>query len=226
MCIRDSVKDGWVTLEGCSFVSETVARSALAYELRKGDLLISMTGHIGQVAKVRDEGRMLLNQRVGRFTVKNPGRLEAEFLFHWLRLPDVRATFEAHAYGAAQPNISPTLIEQQTIPLPPTATQRRIASILSAYDDLIEVNRRRIAVLEEMARRLFEEWFTLRRAPGMCCGASLEVSWPEVTVGEVMRFVRGRSYRSVDLAESGGLPFINLKCMLRDGGFRRDGIKR
>ncbi len=50
--------------------------------------------------------------------------------------------------------------------MPPLETQRRIASILGAYDDLIEVNRRRIAVLEEMARGLFEEWFVRFRFPG------------------------------------------------------------
>ena len=49
---------------------------------------------------------------------------------------------------------------------PPFDTQQRIASILGAYDDLVEVNRRRIALLEEMARRLFEEWFVRFRFPG------------------------------------------------------------
>ena len=52
------------------------------------------------------------------------------------------------------------------VPVPPQAEQRRIASILSAYDDLIEVNRRRIAVLETMARGLFEVWFVRFRFPG------------------------------------------------------------
>lgn len=52
------------------------------------------------------------------------------------------------------------------LPLPPINIQRRIASILGAYDDLIEVNRWRIAVLEEMARRLFDEWFVNFRFPG------------------------------------------------------------
>ena len=50
--------------------------------------------------------------------------------------------------------------------VPPIAEQRRIASVLGAYDDLIEVNRRRIALLEEMARRLFKEWFVRFRFPG------------------------------------------------------------
>ncbi len=161
-----NIKDGWVTLDGCSFVSEEVAEQARAYALSPGDVLISMTGHIGQVAKVRNEGRMLLNQRVGRFLLLEPNRLNPEYLFQWLRLPKVRASFEAHAYGAAQPNISPTLIEQQEIPLPSLAVQNRIASILSAYDDLIENNTRRIAILEEMARRIYEEWFVHYRFPG------------------------------------------------------------
>lgn len=161
-----NVKDGWITLDGCSFVSQEVAHSARAFELTKGDVLISMTGHIGQVAKVRDEGRMLLNQRVGRFSIKNRERIDGEYLFQWLRLPEVRAVFEAHAYGAAQPNISPSLIEQQSIPLPPLPVQLRVASILSAYDDLIENNTRRIAILEEMARRIYEEWFVRFRFPG------------------------------------------------------------
>ena len=45
-------------------------------------------------------------------------------------------------------------------------------------------------------------------------------------VGEIAETFRGRSYRSVDLADDGGLPFLNLKCLDRDGGFRRTGLKR
>lgn len=196
-----NVKDGWVTLDGCSFVSEEVARSARAFELTKGDVLISMTGNIGQVAKVRDEGRMLLNQRVGRFSIKSRERIDGEYLFQWLRLPQVRAAFEAHAYGAAQPNISPSLIEQQTIPLPPLPTQRRIASILSAYDDLIENNTRRIAILEEMARSIYEEWFVRFRFPG-CEGVRMVKSelglvpegWSVTSLGQLAE-VNARSAR-------------------------------
>jgi len=58
------------------------------------------------------------------------------------------------------------LLKESEIPVPPIESQRCIASILGAYDDLIAVNRRRIAVLEEMARGLFEEWFVRFRFPG------------------------------------------------------------
>lgn len=161
-----NVKDGFVKLEGCSFVDEIVARSVTAFELKPGDILISMTGYIGEVARVRNEGRMLLNQRVGRFSIRNTLKLDNDFLFYCLRNPELKAKIVAHAYGAAQPNISPSLIEQQEIPLPSLPTQRRIAGILSAYDELIENNQRRIKILEEMARSLYREWFVHFRYPG------------------------------------------------------------
>jgi type I restriction enzyme S subunit len=161
-----NVKDGFVTLDGCSFVDEAVARSAAAFELKAGDILISMTGYIGEVARVRNEGRMLLNQRVGKFSIRNASKLDNDFLFYCLRNPEIKAKFAAHAYGAAQPNISPSLIEQQEIPLPPLSSQRRIAGILSAYDELIENSQRRIKILEAMARALYREWFVDFRFPG------------------------------------------------------------
>ena len=161
-----NIKAGWVTLDGCSFVSEEVAKEAAAFELCPGDVLISMTGHIGEVARVRSERRMLLNQRVGRFIVRDAARLNMEFLYYCLQEPELKASMAAHAYGVAQPNISPSLIEQQTIPLPPLSVQRRIAGTLSAYDKLIENNQRRIQTLETMARALYREWFVEFRFPG------------------------------------------------------------
>ena len=68
--------------------------------------------------------------------------------------------------GSAQPSLNRNFLYPLRVYLPDRHNQDRIASILSAYDDLIENNTRRIAVLEEMARRIFEEWFVHFRAPG------------------------------------------------------------
>lgn len=67
---------------------------------------------------------------------------------------------------AAQPGLSVKVLAQQSVRMPSRQNQERIASVLGAYDDLIEVNRRRMAVLEEMARGLFEEWFVRFRFAG------------------------------------------------------------
>jgi type I restriction enzyme S subunit len=71
-----------------------------------------------------------------------------------------------HAGGAAQPLVTQSTLKAVPATVPEPAAQRRIASILSAYDDLIENNTRRIAVLEELARRIYEEWFVRFRFPG------------------------------------------------------------
>ena len=125
------------------------------------------------------------------------------------------------------------LFRQALIPIPPLETQRRIASILGAYDDLIEVNRRRVALLEGMARGLFVEWFVRFRFPGHDAvpivntpDGPLPAGWKQTVVSSAFELLRGRSYRSVELADEGGMPFVNLKCLLRDGGFKASGIKR
>lgn len=76
------------------------------------------------------------------------------------------ADLNRYAGGAAQPLLTQTNLKGVSFSLPPLKTQRRIAGILEAYDNLIEVNRRRITTLEEMARGLFNEWFTYLRFPG------------------------------------------------------------
>ena len=68
--------------------------------------------------------------------------------------------------GSAQPSLNRNFVYPIKVTIPDPTGQRRIADVLSAYDDLIEVNQRRIAVLEEMARRLFDEWFVHFRYPG------------------------------------------------------------
>lgn len=70
------------------------------------------------------------------------------------------------ALGGSQRNLNQGTIKNYEIDLPPLTTQRKIASILSAYDDLIENNTRRIKILEEMAQMIYREWFVKYRLPG------------------------------------------------------------
>src|SRR5260370_41229273 len=73
---------------------------------------------------------------------------------------------ETKTTGGGPRAITKGHIESFEVPLPPLSVQRRIASILSAYDQLMENNRRRIHLLEEMARTLYREWFVQARFPG------------------------------------------------------------
>ncbi len=161
-----NVRNGRVSLEGCAFVSEAVADSASGYELRYGDVLITMSGEIGAVGKVRSRNRLLLNQRVGCFKIHEPGLIDEDYFFAVLQVPSHKSWMEQVSYGAAQPNISPDLIKQLEIPLPPLPEQRAIGGLSEVINDLIENNRRRIELLEETARLLYREWFVHFRYPG------------------------------------------------------------
>jgi type I restriction enzyme S subunit len=101
---------------------------------------------------------------------------------------------------AAQPGLSVKVLAQQLVRMPSRQNQERIASILGAYDDLIEVNRRRVAVLEEMARGLFEEWFVRFRFPGHenvpiidTPDGLLPEGWSFSTIGSVCSVIRSGS---------------------------------
>lgn len=107
--------------------------------------------------------RSLTNQQVNSIVVDEASH-DPKYVFYALRqiAPDVKGL----AGGAATPIISKSSFSDISIRVAPLQQQRRIASILSAYDDLIENNTRRIAILEEMARRVYEEWFVRFRYPG------------------------------------------------------------
>jgi type I restriction enzyme S subunit len=155
-----NVKDGRLVMDGCSFISQPVADSAAEFALQAGDILITMTGYIGDVAIVRDRDLpAVLNQRVGRFSIRDPRRLDQRFLFYLLRDVDIRKEIEALGYGSAQPNVSPSLMHGVEVPLPPLPEQRAIAHILGSLDDKIELNRRMSQTLEAIARALFKSWF-------------------------------------------------------------------
>ena len=134
--------------------------------LTNGDILIAMTGATaGKVGRIRcaEEHVLLLNQRVAKF---KPKTIHPDFFWSTISTPRYRTIFYGLGGGAAQPNMSGVQIESVEIPFPPPSVQDRIASILSAYDDLIENNRRRIQLLEQAARLLYKEWFVRLRFPG------------------------------------------------------------
>lgn len=90
-----------------------------------------------------------------------------DFLFYRLKTDEFKGHVIGEARGAAnQASITLDTIKSFSFLCPPIETQRRIASILSAYDDLIENNQKQIKLLEEAAQRLYKEWFVDLHFPG------------------------------------------------------------
>lgn len=144
-----------------------------------------------------------------------PDKNVADSVFVKYALDVAKKRFTDISRGATQDNLSVEKMLSQRLPVPPLPIQRRIASILGAYDDLIEVNRRRIAVLEEMARRLFDEWFTHFRFPGHVGHEMVETEqgrlpkgWSWAPLEDFLVLQRGFDLPSQD-REAGEVPLVS-----------------
>jgi len=80
-------------------------------------------------------------------------------------MPEIIGWIEGQAIGATMPNLNTDILNRVPVHFPAWDTQRKIVAILTAYDDLIETNNRRIALLEKMADELYREWFVRMRFP-------------------------------------------------------------
>jgi type I restriction enzyme S subunit len=88
------------------------------------------------------------------------------FYAYCFRTPLIRSGLTAFGGGTNISNLNQDILSALEVPLPPLSVQRRIAGVLSAYDELIENSQRRIEILEAMARALYREWFLEFRFPG------------------------------------------------------------
>ena len=133
-----------------------------------GDVLIAKDGAtaLDTVCEIKKPVEAVLLSSVAILR-PNLHKVTPSYLRYFLDSPDTRAEMKgALISGAAIPRVVLKAFKKAPIRLPSLATQRRITSFLSAYDDLIENNTRRISILEEMARRIYEEWFVQYRFPG------------------------------------------------------------
>ena len=131
----------------------------------------------GEYLLIAEDGENLNSRKLpiaffadGKFWVNNhahivkakKGIADDYFIFAWF----AQANIAGYITGAAQPKLSQANLKGIRIKLPPLKTQKKITMFLSAYDDLIENNLRRIKILEEMAQNLYREWFVNFRFPG------------------------------------------------------------
>lgn len=179
----------------------------------------------------KGDPKSLLVQRVSR--LRGANGLSTRYLRYVIGSPQFTCYIKPIVTGVNIPHISGGQIKDYRFLLPPVEYQDSVVDILDAYDNLIDNNNRRIAILEEMAQSLYREWFVKFRFPGHENAKFIDSplgkipeGWEINKLSEVINIDRGRSYRSKELVEEGGYPFLNLKNVAREGGFRRDGLKR
>jgi type I restriction enzyme S subunit len=129
------------------------------------DLVFSIIGTLGEPYLVRSTDRFGLSSSVA---ILRPNKLmlDPRFLLYWSKGPLFQNAVSGIKGGVAQGYVSLEMLRSLPVPRLAIPVQQRVAGILSAYDELIENSRRRIQILETMARALHQEWFVNFRFPG------------------------------------------------------------
>ena len=136
------------------------------HKFEAGDIVYGRRGDIGRQALIRPEQKGWLCGTGCLRLSFGDSVLDPLFLHYYLRQGAVVRWISNQAVGATLPNLNTGILRSVPVSFPSLPTQRRIAGILSAYDDMIENNRKRIRILEAMARALYREWFVNFRYPG------------------------------------------------------------
>ena len=159
--------------------------------------------------------------------IPNPEKADARFI-KYLFDAQFKRQYQTFTQGAAQDNLSQGKLLSLNFPAPELSEQQRIADILSAYDDLIENNRRRIGLLEEAARQLYKEWFVRFRFPGhehVKIVDGVPEGWEDLTYGDVFEFLGGFAFKSSTYVDEGKYGIVTIKNV-HDGRFVPDCSSR
>ena len=204
---------GKISEESIARVDKTHVERLCRHKIEVGDILYSRRGDVGRCAHVtkREEG-WLCGTGCLRVTIDSE-KADSRFVFFQLQHPDTVGWVEKHAVGATMLNLNTTILSSVPIRLPALEIQKRIADILSAYDDLIENNQKQIKLLEEAAQRLYKEWFVDLRFPGhenTKIVDGVPEGWIKEEIGKIIKKVhRTKQIVASEYKDEGSIPIVD-----------------
>ncbi len=154
--------------EGFVFITKEKAHELRNCRAEPRDVIFTAAGTLGQVGIIPDYPNYpfyIISNKQLRLRC-NSELANPLYIYYWFSTSEMAQTIANNNTGSSIPLITLGILRNLPINLPPLPTQRRIAEVLSAYDDLIENNTRRIRILEEMAQAIYREWFVHFRYPG------------------------------------------------------------
>jgi len=212
--VVDFANDG-IDRSSIKFIDDLAYEKIKRYTISSNDVYISIAGTIGRVGNVpHDLSGANLTENAAKITnIKK--LIDKKFLIYYLRSHFGQSEIVSKIVGTSQPKLALFRIQELKIPKVNLHTQRKIATILSNYDDLIENNLRRIKILEEMAQNLYREWFVNFRFPGHentrfvdSPLGKVPEGWEVKNLKDISKITMGQSPKSEFYNSSGlGLPF-------------------
>lgn len=211
-----NVKGGFIDYETVRYVEEeTFKKWTRRSKPKYGDVIFTREAPVGDVGRFTSTDEyFFLGQRLFHYR-PDPEQLDWQYLAYVLQSEAVQGFVNGIAFGATVPHIKVEDAENLKIPVPPIEIQQKIGRILSAYDDLIENNLKRIKLLEEMAQITYKEWFVRMKFPGhentpVDAETGLPEGWHEKPLETLASFLNGFAFKPEQLGDS-GLPVIKIK---------------
>ena len=159
-----------------------------------GDILYSVVGSFGIPVYMKENACFVFQRHIAILR-PNTEKVKPQFLYYIMLSKDFYMKADAAAIGAAQRTVSLTSLRNMEIDIPLVAVQKKIADILSAYDNLIENNQKQIKLLEEAAQRLYKEWFVDLRFPGyeeVTVVDDVPEGWKKLNLSEIAPIITGK----------------------------------
>lgn len=203
------IKDGRITSDDPVYVSDSDFQTISRYTISSGDVCITIVGNIGDVGITPDylDGASLTENAVKLVNLK-PG-ISAQYLVYALLSPDAQSQMKQSAAGAAQAKLGIYKVNEIKIPIPSESSQEKIASNLSAYDNLINNNRSQIRILELLIQSFYTEWFINYRFPGGNKNIgqnTIPKDWMLCRVGDVLQLNYGKALVESNRHSQGVIP--------------------
>ena len=209
----ESINGGVIDKSATNFISDQKYNEIKKGRIARNDILLTTRGNsVGDAAFVNIDDKGLINAQMLILRVDSR-EISPKFLFYYLTTRTLRGYISNFASGSAQPQIPIRDLRKIPIYLPDLDTQKKIAAILSAYDDLIENNQRRIALLEKMTEEIYREWFVRLRFPGREKVKKIKgrpERWEIDRVDSIGKVVTGKTPSTINSRYFGG-PYLFIK---------------
>jgi type I restriction enzyme S subunit len=190
----------------CQFIDEQKDTQLRKGKLKRQDVVLTTRGTLGNVGYY-DTGVPFEHLRINSGMVIlrcDRSRILPDFLYAFLRSQLFLKQVEQMRSGVAQPQLPIRDMHRILIPVPTTFQQKRLVEVVSAYDELIGNNQRRIALLEEAARLLYREWFIYLRFPGhehVNVAGGIPQGWECKPLGQVAELLYGKALKQENRAD-------------------------
>ena len=197
-----NIGKGRLNLDGVYRISEdTYEKWTRRAVPQANDLILAREATAGNVAIIKNGQQVCLGQRTVHLR-PDKSQVDSDFLCYYLLSPKQQGALLAGETGATAKHVNMKDIRRlQLKGLPPLNVQQRAGRVLSAYDDLIENNRRRIQLLEQAARLLYKEWFVHLHFPGhehVSISDGVLEGWEKKPLGEVAPLKYGKALKKDD----------------------------